>query len=145
MVCGMPEPCKFPSLDSCQKRFLWTHKEADLAPHPVVGLVLEEGDAEKFPQALGLESLDLLLRVSTQGLCFTATAEDEGDRRLVQLELACEAGGVWVVHIEIASFISGGSISMDGWEHWFSSDAKLLLMALRPFLSHILVTAYAGG
>ena len=27
----MPEPCKFPSLDSCQKRFLWTHKEADVA------------------------------------------------------------------------------------------------------------------
>ena len=21
----MPEPCKLPSLDSCQKRFLWTH------------------------------------------------------------------------------------------------------------------------
>ena len=35
----MPEPCKFPSLDSCQKRFLWTHEEADRAPHPVVGLV----------------------------------------------------------------------------------------------------------
>ena len=26
VVCDMPEPCKFPSLDSCQKRFLWTHK-----------------------------------------------------------------------------------------------------------------------
>ena len=37
-VCGMPERCKFPSLESCQKRFLWTHKGVDLAPHPVVGL-----------------------------------------------------------------------------------------------------------
>ena len=39
-ACGMPEPYKFLSLDSCQKRFLWIHKEVDLAPHPVVGLVL---------------------------------------------------------------------------------------------------------
>ena len=30
MACDMPEPCKFPSLDSCQKTFLWTHKEVDL-------------------------------------------------------------------------------------------------------------------
>ena len=27
MACDMPEPFKFPSLDSCQKRFLWTHRE----------------------------------------------------------------------------------------------------------------------
>ena len=27
MKCYMSEPCKFPSLDSCQKRFLWTHKD----------------------------------------------------------------------------------------------------------------------
>ena len=46
--CVMSEPCKFPSLDSCQKRFLWTHKEVDLAPHPVVGLVLQIGDTEKI-------------------------------------------------------------------------------------------------
>ena len=36
-MCDMPEPCEFPSLDSCQKRFLWTHKEVDHAPHPVFG------------------------------------------------------------------------------------------------------------
>ena len=40
MVHDLPRPCKFPSLDGCQKRFLWTHKEDDLAPHPVVGLLL---------------------------------------------------------------------------------------------------------
>ena len=40
VACDMPEPCKFPSLDSCQMRFLLTHKEVDLTPHPVVGLVL---------------------------------------------------------------------------------------------------------
>ena len=30
MACDRPEPCKFPSLDSCQKSFLWTYKEVDL-------------------------------------------------------------------------------------------------------------------
>ena len=33
------------------------------APHPVVGLVLQVEDAEKFPQALGLESLDPFRKV----------------------------------------------------------------------------------
>ena len=51
----MPEKCKFLSLDSCQMRFLQTHKEVDLAPHPVVALVLHVGDAKKFPQALGFD------------------------------------------------------------------------------------------
>ena len=57
MVCDMLEPCEFPSLDGCQKRFLWTHKEVDLAPHPVVGLVLQVGDTEKFLHPLGFKSL----------------------------------------------------------------------------------------
>ena len=47
-ACDMPKPCTFPSLDSCQKRFLWTLKEVDLASHLVVDLVLQVGDAEKF-------------------------------------------------------------------------------------------------
>ena len=94
MACDMPEPCKFPSLDSCQKRFLWTHKEVDLAPHPVADLGFQIGDAEKFPQALGFESLDPFLSVSKEGPSFTAMEEDGGDERLVQLELACEADGV---------------------------------------------------
>ena len=45
VACDMPERCKFPSLHSCQKRLLWTHKEVDLALHSVVGLVLQVGDA----------------------------------------------------------------------------------------------------
>ena len=53
VACDMPKQCKFPTLDSCQKRFLWTHEGVDLAPHPVVGLVLEVGDAGKFTHALG--------------------------------------------------------------------------------------------
>ena len=90
----MPAPGKFPSLDSCQKRFLWTHKEVDLAPHPVVGLVLQVGDTEKFPQALSFEGLDPFFRVSKQVPCFTVVEEDGGDNRLVELELAFQADGV---------------------------------------------------
>ena len=54
VACDMPEPCQISSVGSCQKRSVWTHKEVDLAPHPVVGFVLQVGDAEKFSQALGL-------------------------------------------------------------------------------------------
>ena len=81
VACDMPESCKFPSLDSCQKRFLRTHKEVELAPHPVVGLVHRVGNTEKFPQALGFESLDLLFRISRQSPCSTAIEED--GRRIV--------------------------------------------------------------
>ena len=94
VACDMPEPCMFLSLGSSLKRFLWTHKDVDLASHPVVCIVLRVGDTEKFPQALGFENLDPFLRVSNQGPCFTAIEEDGGDKRLVELELACEADGV---------------------------------------------------
>ena len=39
------------------------HKDVDRAPHPVVGLVLQVGDAEKCPQAPGFENLDPFFRV----------------------------------------------------------------------------------
>ena len=58
--------------------FLWAQKEVD-APHPVVGLVPQVGDAEKFPQALGLVSLDPFFRVSKQGPCLTAIVENGDD------------------------------------------------------------------
>ena len=69
MVHDVPELCEFLSLDSWQKRFSWAYKEVDQALHPVIGLVLRVGEVEKFPQALGLESLDPFLRVSKQGPC----------------------------------------------------------------------------
>ena len=87
MVCDMPEPCKFPSLDSCQKSFLWTHKKVDLAPHPAIGLVLQVGDTAEFPHALGFQSLDNFFRVSKQGPCSTAVEKDGCNKRLVQPEL----------------------------------------------------------
>ena len=70
VACDMLESCKFPYFDGCQKRFLWTHNEVDLAPHPVVGLVLQVGGAEKFPQALGFESLDPFFHSQPTGSMF---------------------------------------------------------------------------
>ena len=65
MACNMPEPFKFPSLDSCQKRLLWTHKGLDsFAP------LLQVGDAEKFPPALGFEVLDLFFQSQQAGSMF---------------------------------------------------------------------------
>ena len=55
-------------------------------PCQVVGLVLQVGDTEKFPHALGFESRDPFFRISKQGPCFTAVEEDGGDKRLVELE-----------------------------------------------------------
>ena len=56
--------------------------------------MLQVGDTEKFPQALGFESLIPFFRVCKQGPCFTAAEEEGGDKRLVELEVACKAGGV---------------------------------------------------
>ena len=88
MACEVPEPCKLHSPYSYQKRFLRTHKEDDLAPHPVVYPVLLVGDTE-FPHAPGFQSLDPIFRVSKQGPRFTAEEEDGGDKSLVELVLAC--------------------------------------------------------
>ena len=95
MTCDMPEQFKLPFFDSCQKRFLRTHTEVDLVPHAVVGLALQVGYVEKFHQALGFESLDpsFFFKVSKLGPRFTAIEEDGGDKRFVQLELACEDNG----------------------------------------------------
>ena len=54
----MPEPCKFLSLGGCQNSFLQANRVVDIAPHPVVGLVLHAGDVVKFSLALSLKSLD---------------------------------------------------------------------------------------
>ena len=65
LVCDMPKPSKFPSLDSCKKRFLWTHKEVDLAPHPVVGLVQPTICAEQVPSLHRVASRYLKLVTSS--------------------------------------------------------------------------------
>ena len=73
---------------------MWAHRDVDLAPHPVVGLVLQAGDANKFPWAFGFRRSGSFSQIRKQGPCFTDIEENRGDKRLVQLELACEADGV---------------------------------------------------
>ena len=58
-----------------------------LAPHPVVCLVLQVGDAEKFPQALTFKSLDYCFRVSKQGPGFTVIEDGSDNRDLYSLNL----------------------------------------------------------
>ena len=53
----------------------------DFAPDPVFGLALQEADAEKFPLALGFESLDPFFRVNKHGPCFTAIETGGGVTR----------------------------------------------------------------
>ena len=54
----MLEPCKFPSPNSWQRRFLWTHKEVGPVLHPVIGFAFQVGAPEEFPSALSFKSLD---------------------------------------------------------------------------------------
>ena len=93
VVCDMPEPCKFLSLDNCQKRSLWTHKEVDLAPQPVVGLVFQVGGTEKFLHTFWFRKPGFFFQ-SQQSPCFAAVKEDGGDKRLPELERACKADAV---------------------------------------------------
>ena len=37
----VPETCELPFIPNCQKKFLWAHKEVNLALHPVVDAVLQ--------------------------------------------------------------------------------------------------------
>ena len=91
----MTRPDHASSDDSCQKRFLWAHKEVDLVPHPVDGLVLQVGNALKFFQALA------------------AIEEDGSDKRLVRLELACKADDVArQIIFSLAIAVSAGKILM---------------------------------
>ena len=68
--CNIPGPCNFTSNDSGQKRFLWTHKNVDLAPHSVVSLVLHVGDMKKFHQAHGFKNLDPFFQSQQAGSMF---------------------------------------------------------------------------
>ena len=93
MACDILDPCKVPSFHSCQKRFLWNQKKVGLAPHPVVGLVLQVGVTENFLRHL-VSKAWILVSVSKQGPSFTTIEEDGGDKRLLELELICESDDV---------------------------------------------------
>ena len=56
VACDMPEPCKFPSLDSCQKCSCGPTRKLIFSA-PSLCPLLRVGDAEKFHQALGFENM----------------------------------------------------------------------------------------
>ena len=92
MACDMPELCEFPSLDSCPKRSLSTHK----GPCFALGRwsCAPSGRREKFPQALGFERLIPYLRVRKPCPASMAIKKDGDDKGLIQLGLVCKAGDV---------------------------------------------------
>ena len=66
--------------------------------------MLQVGDTEKFPHALGFENLDPFFRVTKQSQCFTALEEDGGGKRRVDLELACKADGAAPANPVLSSY-----------------------------------------
>ena len=74
MARDLPEPCQFPSLHSCHRRFLLARKEVDLAPYPVVGLVLQVGDATKCLLWLRKAHKEVIVPAASAH-CFTYTEE----------------------------------------------------------------------
>ena len=116
-----------------------THKEVDLALHPVVGVVLQVGDAEKFPQARGFESLDPFFGVSKQGPCFTAREENGGDKnRQILFSLA-----ICVYRFRKICIFVGLSIRVNGvfWHTEFSIY-RFALIESPPLLFIIILSMY---
>ena len=72
----MPISCKFPSLATCQSRFLCAHKKTSLTQHPVVGFALQARDVQKLPQVPGLETWIFFSTVSKQGPRLVAKEDD---------------------------------------------------------------------
>ena len=61
---------------------------------------------EKFPHALGFESLDSFFQSQQARFMFHSRRGGYGgDKRLVQLELACAADGVASTNLAIASLM----------------------------------------
>ena len=61
MQVSCPQHASFNLLTVARRGSCGPTREVDLAPHPVAGLVLQIENVEKFPQALGFESLDPFL------------------------------------------------------------------------------------
>ena len=77
------------------------HKEVDLAPCQVVGLVLQVQSRRCKGVSSGTwfrkPGSYLFFRISKQCPCFTVIEEDGGDKRHVLLELGCEAASSGII------------------------------------------------
>ena len=92
VVCNMPAPCKFLSLDSCHRRFLRTRKLILLHTQLFCAPSRRYRELSSCTHFQRLESF--FSRSRKQGPSVTARENDGGDKRLVELQLACEADGV---------------------------------------------------
>ena len=137
----MPEP--FPSLDSCQKRFLWAHKEVDLALPLFVILVLQEENAEKFPQAFWSRKpffLSFFFQSQRAGLRCTIFKPYFND-------LTPGKASVTSCTLNIGS-ISGAGFCLTGLhpyaKHTFT-DVKRLIKPAPVFISHVQNASNCGA
>ena len=114
--------------------------EVYLAPHPLMGLVLQVGYAEKFPQALACESLDPFIRVSKQGTRFTAIEKDEVTRYLYNLNLLAKLM-VMLRHIPIHLAIA--AIAED-FLIWISAEKVFSLHKVVPVVLKLVISSNFG-
>ena len=77
-----------PSHESFPLRFLWAHKIDDLALHTVVGLVLQEGNKQKFSEVLSLQKPGSFCMGLPASSMSHRHREWCDDKKFVQFELA---------------------------------------------------------
>ena len=103
--------------------------------------MLQGGDTERFPQALGLESLDPFLRVSKQGPCLTAIEEGGGNTKLGQVELACEVNAATSPDPAVAVVAEGILMRISAEQVPFLHRGYLKLVTSSNFLPFMLISA----
>ena len=91
VACDMPEQCKFPFLESCQKRFLWAHNEVEFISRWCCAPSRRYGEVSSNTWFRRPGSF---FQSQQAGSCFTAVEEDGGNKRHVEVELARKGDGV---------------------------------------------------
>ena len=70
MAFDVPEPCKFPFQGICQKTFVWTHKELDLALHLAVVPVLPSRRCGEVSSCTWFQKPGSFFSIRKQGFMF---------------------------------------------------------------------------
>ena len=92
LVCDMPK-C-FHLLTVARRGSCGPSRKLILLPTQSLVLCSKQEMWKSFLQHLVLKAWILFFRVSKQGPCFTAIEKDGGDKKLVELGLACKADGI---------------------------------------------------